>query len=90
MAHTKSALKRARQSAKNRTANVAAAKAMKVARKALIDAVAKKDVEASKKAYAAYCSVLDKTSKRGIIARNQAVRKKARAAAHVRALTAAK
>lgn len=83
MAHTKSAVKRHRQSLENRAANIAARKAIKRARKEFLDACEAKNAEATKKAYGAFCSVLDKSAKRGIITKNNAMRRKARAVAHM-------
>jgi small subunit ribosomal protein S20 len=86
MAHTKSAKKRAKTSAKKQVANRAARSMIKTIRKKLLEAVSAKTVEASEVALRAYCSALDKSAKRGIITRNNAIRKKTRATNLVRKL----
>ena len=48
----------------------------------------KKDKEAATKAYQKYCSILDKSAKRGIITKNTANRRKARAAERLKTLSA--
>ena len=89
MAHTKSALKRDRQSKKNRYKNNATASLIKTTRRKLDAAVAKKDKAAATSALAAFNSVLDKAAKQGVIERNTAVRRKTRAATYVRTALAA-
>lgn len=88
MAHTKSAKKRARTSAEKQASNRAARSLMKNLRKKLLDAVAKKDLAASDAAMKAFFSGLDKSAKAGVITRNNAIRKKTRAANLVRTLKA--
>jgi len=89
MANIKSAMKRDRQARKRRGRNAAAESGLKTARSKLLAALAAKNREAGVTAYRAYCSRLDKLAKQGIIARNTAIRSKARAAARVRQLGAA-
>lgn len=89
MAHTKSALKRARTSNEDRLRNKAADSLIKTNQKKLMDAVASKDAKAATEAYKVFCASLDKAAKKGAITKNTAVRKKARGAAHVRKLKAA-
>ena len=89
MAHTKSALKRARTSNEDRLRNKAAVSLVKTHQKKLLEAVATKDSKASAEAYKSYCAVLDKAAKKGAITKNTAIRKKARGAAQVRKLKAA-
>jgi small subunit ribosomal protein S20 len=89
MAHTQSALKRARQSKKNRSKNNATASLIKTTRRKLDAALAKKDKGAAEKALAAFNSVLDKAAKYGVIDRNTATRRKTRAAAATRKALAA-
>ena len=88
MAHTKSALKRRRQSDRQQAANRAGKSLMKKSQKALLTAVEKKDKAAIDTSLRAYHGVLDKLSKRGIIPRNQAIRKKTRANATARTVAA--
>ena len=89
MAHTKSALKRARTSNEDRLRNKAASSLIKTNQKKLMDAVAAKDAPAVAAAYKAFCTSLDKAAKKGAITKNTAIRKKARGAAQVRKLKAA-
>ncbi len=84
MAHTKSALKRDRQSKKNRERNNAAASTIKTARRKLAAALVKKDAAAIKESLSKFNSVLDKAAKYGVITRNTASRRKTRAAAAAR------
>ena len=84
MAHTKSALKRARTSNENRLRNKAAVSLIKTNQKKLVDVIAAKDAKAAAEAYKIYCASLDKAAKKGSITRNTAVRKKARGAAALR------
>lgn len=86
MAHTKSALKRARTSNENRLRNKAAVSLIKTNQKKLMDAIGAKDAKAAAGAYTTYCASLDKAAKKGSITRNTAVRKKARGAAALRKL----
>lgn len=89
MAHTKSALKRRRQSDRQQAANRAGKSLMKKSQKTLLSAVEQKDKAATDASLRAYHGVLDNLAKRGIIPRNQAIRKKTRANATARAVTAA-
>ena len=84
MAHTKSALKRARTSNEDRLRNKAAVSLVKNIQKKMMDAVAAKDLDAATKFYKAYCAALDKAVKKNAITRNTSIRRKARGAAQVR------
>ncbi|MCX6996167.1 MAG: 30S ribosomal protein S20 [Kiritimatiellaeota bacterium] len=86
MANIKGAMKRDRQSAKRHAGNVAAKTALKTERRKLFAAVESKNQELGLKECRAYSSMLDKLVKRGIITRNTAIRRKARATARVRKL----
>lgn len=80
MAHSKSALKRNRQSIAANLRNRSAKSALLTLRKkvlATIDAGKKEDAA---KLFIEYTSLLDKTAKRGIIKKNNASRKKSRMA----------
>ncbi len=88
MAHTKSAIKRARQSNEDRLRNKAGETLIKTRQRQLMAAVAGKDAKAADAAYRVYCSVLDKAAKKGIITSNTAIRKKNRGAAHLRTAAA--
>ena len=84
MANSKNAAKRARTSEKSRQRNVKTKSKIKSLRKNLLAAVAVPDNPKTPEAYGTFCSGLDKAVKHGIIAKNTAVRKKARAAALLR------
>lgn len=81
MAHTKNALKRVRQSAKNLARNRAGKALIATAKKRFTAAVEAGDKTKALENFNAYSSSLDKTAKRGIITKNTASRKKARASA---------
>ncbi len=78
MANIKSAEKRIRQSEKNRAMNRAVKSKISTARSPIIEGKLSK--EEMKKAVAEYSSTLDKAVKKGVIKRNTADRRKARAA----------
>jgi len=82
----KSAKKRMRNAAKAHGMNMGVRTEIKTARKRLMLAVAEKNKAESEKLYRVYCSILDKSAKKGIIKKNNAIRRKSRAANKVRAL----
>jgi small subunit ribosomal protein S20 len=82
----KSGLKRMRTSEKSRIKNTNIKTNIKTVRARLFAAVAAKDKVAGTKAYREYCSLLDKSAKKGVIRKNTANRRKARAADMIRAL----
>lgn len=82
----KSGWKRMRTSEKSRIKNTNIKTNIKTVRGKLFAAVAAKDKAAGEKAYREYCSLLDKSGKKGVIKRNTAARRKARAADMIRAL----
>ena len=84
MAHTKSALKRARTSNEDRLRNKAAVSLVKTSQKKMMEAVAAKDAAGAQAAYKVYCAMLDKAVKKNAITRNTAIRRKTRGAAQVR------
>ena len=86
MPHTNSAKKRMRQSAKSQVRNRAAVSEIKKLRRTLLEAVSKKDVAASEGALKKFFSAADKACKRGMIRKNNCIRRKNRASALVRAL----
>ena len=90
MPNIESAAKRARQAVRRHIRNVAAKTGLKTQRGKLFSAVTKKDAGLSTTEYKAYCSMLDKLAKRGIITKNTASRRKTRAANRVRKVAAAK
>lgn len=87
MPNIKSAKKRLRQNATRAAINLPVATRVKTSRRAFLEAVASGDQEASKKAYSAFCTSLDKAATRGVIEKNNAVRRKRRAAERLRTLT---
>ena len=82
----KSAAKRMRTSEKSRITNTNVKTAIKTHRGKVFAAFTAKNKDAAEKLYREYCSLLDKSAKRGIITSNTAIRRKARAAARVKAL----
>ena len=90
MPNIEGAAKRARQAVRRNARNVAAKTGLKTQRSKLFAAADKKNQELSVTEYKAYCSMLDKLAKRGIITKNTAVRRKTRAANRVHSLTAKK
>ena len=90
MPNIKSAAKRVLTAEKSRERNVQAKSVLKTTRKSLLTAVDTKDAAKSQEAYREYCSTLDKTAKKGIIGKNTAIRKKARAGALLRKNSLAK
>ena len=78
-----SAVKRIRQSNEQHLANHAAKSDVSAFRKRFLAAVAKKDKAAAETAFAAFSSKLDKAAKKGVLKKNNADRRKARAAAHL-------
>jgi small subunit ribosomal protein S20 len=86
MANIKSAVKRAKQAAVAHKRNKAGKSRVLTARKKVLEAIESGNKEAAVTTFSAYTSVLDKTAKKGIIAKNNASRKKARMAAKIAAL----
>ncbi len=86
MPNNKSAMKRVRKAEKARSRNVETSTLIKKSRRTLFAALDKKDKEVSTASFKAYCSVLDKSVKRGIITKNTAVRRKARASNRLQAI----
>ncbi|HMP74859.1 MAG TPA: 30S ribosomal protein S20 [Kiritimatiellia bacterium] len=89
MAHSKQALKRHRQSEEDRLRNKANRSIIKTFQTQMNAAIAGKDAAKADALFRRFCSALDKAVKKGVIAKNQAVRKKGRASDHLRALKAA-
>jgi small subunit ribosomal protein S20 len=84
-----SAAKRQRQAEKNRVRNVTVGTEIKTLRAKLFQAFDAAQKDAAGKLFREYCSVLDKSAKKGVISRNTAVRRKARAARRLKSLAAA-
>jgi small subunit ribosomal protein S20 len=85
MPNIKSAKKRLRTSQQAHAQNVTVRTRVKNARRTLLESLDGGDAKASTEAYRAYCSVLDKAAKSGVIKKNTAVRRKHRAAEKIRA-----
>ena len=89
MPNIKSAAKRAKTSEKSRRRNAETRSVLKSLRKNLLAAITANESPTTQAAYRAFCSALDKGVKHGIVPKNTAIRKKARAATMLRK-TAAK
>jgi small subunit ribosomal protein S20 len=87
LANSAQAKKRARQADKRRNHNAATRSAMRSAMKSVIKAVAAGDKDAAQAAYKAAIPVIDKTSGKGLLAKNTAARYKSRLNARIRALS---
>ncbi len=83
----KSAEKRMRTSEKSRVQNTNVKTSIKSLRAKVFEAFTAKNKETAEKLYREYCSLLDKSAKKGMIKANTAVRRKARAAARLKSLT---
>ena len=83
MANIKSAVKRAKQAEINRMRNRAGKSCVLTYRKKALAAIESGNKEEAQKAFSEYTSVLDKTAKKGIIAKNNASRKKSRMATSI-------
>jgi len=79
MPNLKSAKKRMRQNTVRRDRNVQVRTRIKNARRAVMEALESKDVDAGQSAVRTYHSVLDKAAKAGVISTNTAVRRKTNA-----------
>ena len=88
MPNIKSAAKRVRTSEKARGRNAKTKSQLKTLRKSLVSGAAAPAEPKTQEAYQDFCSALDKGAKHGIIHKNTAVRKKARAAAMLKKSTA--
>jgi small subunit ribosomal protein S20 len=85
----KSAIKRMRQTAKRRQANVAVKNAVKKDIRVVTDALAAKDVAAVHEAFRAAVSEIDRAVKKGTIHKNTAARKKSRLNEQIRTVLGA-
>ncbi len=84
MPNIKSAAKRMRTSEKSRRQNVDAKSRIKHARREVLAQTTGGVQEKAGEVFRRYCSLLDKSVKRGIIKKNTAVRRKRRAAVRLR------
>jgi small subunit ribosomal protein S20 len=88
MPNLKSQKKRMRSDEEKRVQNQGVRTRVKTARRKMMEATAAGEAEVTTAAFREYCSVLDKAAKSGIVKKNTAVRRKARAAAKLRAVCA--
>ncbi len=80
MANIKSAVKRAKQAEVSRKRNRSVKSSVLTARKKVLEAIASGNKDEATKLYRVYSSTLDKAAKKGVIAKNNASRKKSRVA----------
>lgn len=86
MANIASAKKRARQSEKRRTRNVAQRSMVRTTIKKVVKALDAKDKSAAEAAYKDMVPVIDRYATKGMIHKNKAARHKSRLAAQIKAL----
>ena len=86
MANSKQAAKRAKQAAKQRTANMGLRTTLRTAIKKVKAAIASGDAKAAQAALAENVSTIDRIADKKIIHKNQASRHKSRLAQQVKAL----
>ena len=86
MSKNKSSMKRVRTSEKSRVANKAVRSRVSSARKKLFSVIASGSKEEAKKLFSSYCSVVDKSVKKGVIPKNNANRRKSRAQKKIMAM----
>ncbi|MBL9076361.1 MAG: 30S ribosomal protein S20 [Planctomycetes bacterium] len=86
MAHSKQALKRARQSERNRLANKAKLSRVKSSMKSLMALVAAGDKQKASAMLPSVCKMIDKAAQTKVIHRNTAARRKSVAARAVAAM----
>lgn len=79
MPNIKQAGKRAKQALVRRVRNRSTKSVIATARRVFVAAVESKDKAQAMKQFSAFCSILDKSAKRGILKKNTADRRKARA-----------
>jgi len=88
VAHTLSANKRIRQSAKRRLRNKARKGAIRIEMKALNAAIAKGDKAGAQAEFKKVQVIIDRSATRGTLHRNEAARKKSRLAKRIAAIAA--
>jgi len=86
MPNLKSAKKRMRQNEVRREQNLQVRTRVKSARRAMVEALSAGDAEQGEVALRTYHSVLDKAAKKGVIAKNTAIRRKTHASNQLRKL----
>ncbi len=88
MPNLPSAAKNVRKSAKARVRNKAIKSELSTLRRKFFEAYQNKDLEKAKELFVKYSSRLDKAAKKGVIKKNTAIRRKRRAANHLREISA--
>ncbi len=88
MANSPQSRKRARQNVKRRQHNGSLRSMVRTYIKKVVAAIAAKDVDGAKTAYAAAVPVIDRMADKGIIHKNKAARHKSRLNAQIKALAA--
>lgn len=86
MANTAQARKRARQSVRNRTRNVAQRSYMRTTVKNVFKAINSGDKSAAESAFTIAVPTLDKAEQKGLIHKNKAARLKSRLVKHIKAM----
>mgnify|MGYP003519368566 CR=1 FL=1 len=86
MANSKQAAKRAKQAAKQRTANMGLRTTLRTAIKKVKTAIAAGDAKAAQAAYDANVSTIDRIADKKIIHKNKAARHKGRLSAAIKAM----
>ena len=79
MPKIKSAIKRVKTSEVRRLRNNANKSRLNTARRSFLEVIAAGDAAKSMEAYKEFCSVIDKSAKKGVISKNAAARRKSRA-----------
>lgn len=86
MSNNKSAAKRIRVAEANRVRNAANKSRLNTSRRKYVEALSSGDKAQATAAYTDFCSVVDKSAKKGVISKNSADRRKSRAHAKLNAL----
>lgn len=86
MPNIKQAGKRAKQALVRRACNRSTRSEIATQRRRFVSAVESKDKSLAMKEFNAFCSILDKSAKRGIVKKNAADRRKGRASAMLKKL----
>lgn len=89
MPNIQSAKKRLRRSVRQQQVNAPIKTRVRTSRRSFIESLEASDGEARTAAYSTYCSCLDKAAKSGVIHRNTAIRRKARAQARLNSAASA-
>ncbi len=85
MPNIKSAIKRVKTSEERRKRNSANKSRLNTARRTFIGKLASENGDAKMEAFKEFCSIVDKSAKKGVISKNAAARRKSRAFAKLNA-----